>query len=233
MSGTRRARPSSGHPTVLASSPWLVVVTGVVVMVVLLIVALLSSAGQRTGLGAGSGEPAATVPLPPLPPASPSPAGATLPAPVTPGLSPRRSDAPSPTAPAPIAAAPAPSGGGGAQPRPPRPPAPSATVTVTGRYRVLESWGDGFIGEVLLTNSGASARPWTVRLELPRGEVVTSWVEGAPQGSARMADGVFTYTSGADVAGGASVPLRFHVDRTGGNTRPSSCTVDGKACGGL
>ncbi|MEH1059427.1 hypothetical protein V6U89_29995 [Micromonospora sp. CPCC 206171] len=91
-----------------------------------------------------------------------------------------------------------------------------------------------FIGEVLLTNAAAGPRPWTVRLVPPAGSrLVTSWVEGAPQGSARMSDGVFTDTSGVDLDSREVRPLWFHFEQTGGNPRPSGCTVDGAACAGL
>ncbi|MEU5789421.1 cellulose binding domain-containing protein [Micromonospora purpureochromogenes] len=228
MSGTRRPAPRSA--TALASSPWIVVVTGVVVMVVLLVVALAASRSRERGTVPPPELPP-TVALPDLPSSSPSRAAVALPTPVVPGLSPRRSDPPVPT---PGGGPASSAGGAGAQPGPvpsPQPPPPSP---VTGRYRVLEAWDDGFIGQVLLSNAAAGPRPWTVRLVPPAGSrLASSWVEGAPQGSARMSDGVFTYTSGVDLDGGASVPLRFHLEHTGGNTRPSGCTVDGTACAGL
>lgn len=232
MSGTRRRTARSA--TALASSPWVVVATGVVVMVVLLVVALAASRSREPGSARPADLPA-TVALPDLPSRSPSRAAVALPAPVVPGLSPRRSDPPPAPTPSGV---PVPSAGGAAgQSGPasaPAPPPPPPRALVTGRYRVMEAWDGGFIGEVLLSNAAAGPRSWTVRLVPPAGSrLVTSWVEGAPQGSARMSDGVFTYTSGADLGGGASVPLRFHFERNGGNTRPSGCTVDGNACTGL
>ncbi|MGK5445539.1 cellulose binding domain-containing protein [Micromonospora sp. URMC 105] len=230
MSGTRR-RTSRGA-TALASSPWVVVATGVVVMVVLLVVALAASRSREPGSARPADLPA-TVALPELPSRSPSRAAAVaVPAPVVPGLSPRRSDPPPDATPS---AGPASSAAGaGAQPgSAPSPPPPPASP-VTGRYRVTEAWGDGFIGEVLVSNAATGRRPWTVRLVPPAGSrLVTSWVEGAPQGSGRMSDGVFTYSSGADLDGGASVALRFHFERAAGNTRPSGCAVDGNPCTGL
>ncbi|MEH0845876.1 cellulose-binding protein [Micromonospora sp. CPCC 205711] len=189
-----------------------------------------ASRGQEPWVDAGP--PGATMPLPGLPPMSPSRVAATLPAPVVPGLSPRRTDQPSPAG-LPTAATPPPASSASGVALPPaRPPAPPPPVT--GRYQVLDDYGDSFIGEVLLSNADGRPRPWTVRLVPPAGSgLVTSWLEGAPQGSARMADGVFAYTSGVDLAGGASVPLRFHFEHTGGETRPSACAVDGAACAGL
>ncbi|MEV4490429.1 cellulose binding domain-containing protein [Micromonospora coxensis] len=234
MSGRRHARSPLGGVLQVAWSPWIVVVAGVLALVTLQVVALLAVPGQdRSTAGP---EPAPTLALPELPPSTtPTRVAATLPMPVVPGLSPRRTEplpgtgggteSPPPTGdPAPPGATRPP-----APPPAPAPPAPS----VTGRYSKLNDYGDSFIGEVLLTNTASGPRSWTVRLVLPRGRLVTSWVDGAPQGTARMSDGVFTYTSGVDLDGRSSVPLRFHFEQTGGANRPSSCTVDGFACSGL
>ncbi|MEH0829597.1 MULTISPECIES: cellulose binding domain-containing protein [unclassified Micromonospora] len=229
MSGTRRR--TSRSATALASSPWVVVATGVVVMVVLLVVALAASRSREPGT-AGPTDLPATVALPDLPSGSPSRAAVAVPAPVVPGLSPRRSDPP--PVPTPSGGPASSAGGAGAQPGSVPSSSPPRPSPVTGRYRVMEAYDDGFIGEVLLANAAAGPRPWTVRLVPPSGSrLVTSWVEGAPQGNARVSDGVFTYTSGVDLDGGASVPLRFHFERTRGNNRPGGCTVDGTACTGL
>jgi hypothetical protein len=96
----------------------------------------------------------------------------------------------------------------------------------------VDTFDGGFIGEVRLTNADSTARGWTVRLVFPAGRLVTSWVEGAEQGRASVSGDVFTYTSGVDLAAGASVPLRFHYEGTG-TTRPAQCAVDGAACSGL
>ncbi|MEU2615618.1 cellulose binding domain-containing protein [Micromonospora sp. NPDC007271] len=84
---------------------------------------------------------------------------------------------------------------------------------------------------MLLVNKGDQRSGWTVTLSFPRGRLVAAWVDGAEQGTASFADGVFTYRSGVDLAPGASVPLRFHFEKTG-TTRPTSCTVDGTECSG-
>ncbi|WP_346533131.1 cellulose binding domain-containing protein [Micromonospora sp. DPT] len=224
MSGTRHR--SSRAAMALASSPWLLVATGVVVMVMLLVVALAASRGREPETARPADLPA-TMALPDLPSSPPSRAPVALPAPGAPQLTPRRSDAP----PGPTPSGRPASSAAGRDARPESPPPPSP---VTGRYRVMEAWDDGFIGEVLLTNAAAGPRPWTVRLVLPAGSrVASSWVEGAPQGTSRTSDGVFTYTSGVDLDGGASVALRFHLEHDGENTRPSECAVDGAACAGL
>ncbi|MFC4150421.1 cellulose binding domain-containing protein [Micromonospora mangrovi] len=233
MSGTRRKRPLPGASTAIASSPWVVVSIGVIVMVVLLIVALGAARGRRP-FDAQPGPPPATVPLPDLPSPTPSRVDPTVTAPVVPGLSPRSTVLPS--AVAPTAGPSGSSGGGAGSGRPTPAPAPSSAAPppspVTGRYAVVDTFDGGFIGEVRISNADSTARGWTVRLVFPTGRLVTSWVEGAEQGRASVSGEVFTYTSGVDLAAGASVPLRFHFEATG-TTRPAGCTVDDAPCSGL
>ncbi|MFI9641511.1 cellulose binding domain-containing protein [Micromonospora sp. NPDC051925] len=252
MSGMRRAQPRAHGAGALASSPWVVVATGVLVMVVLLIVALASYRGRGPAFDARPVDPAPTYSLPELGTTNPARVAANLPEPVVPGLTPRRTDPPLVELPADVVpdepaaggdalpppaggVVPPPADGGAAQPRPTTPPPPPPSSPMSGRFSVLDSWNnEAFIGEVLLRNGDRVSRPWTVRLVPPAGSrLVTSWVEGAPQGSPRMSGGVFTYTSGVDVGPGATVPFRFHFENTGGSIRPSRCTVDGTACSGL
>lgn len=255
----RRAQPRAHGAGALASSPWVVVGTGVLVMVVLLIVALASYRSRGPAFDARPVDPMPTYPLSESTATNPARVAANLPEPVVPGLTPRRTDLPPPgglpddvvpgvpstggeAVPPPAGEVVLPSPGDGdvppprpttAPPPPPPPPPPSSPMS--GRFRVMDSWNnEAFIGEVLLYNRDRVSRPWTVRLVPPPGSrLVTSWVEGAPQGSSRMSGGVFTYTSGVNVGPGASVPLRFHFEHTGGSIRPSRCTVDGVACSGL
>ncbi|MEV0215098.1 cellulose binding domain-containing protein [Micromonospora sp. NPDC050695] len=229
MSGMRRApRPSHG-PVAIASSPWVVVLAGVVVMVVLLIVALGAYRGRSPAPDAGSPPPALPLPqVPPDPSGDPTPTSAgSSAAPLVPGLSPRASGLPS--------------SGPAVSPTPMAGPTVTATRTptrvpagppaVTGRYRVVQSFDGGFIGEVLVVNASGGPRGWTVRLEFSGGRLVTAWVEGAPQGTLRQFGGGFTYASGVDVPPGGSAPLRFHLERA--STTPRGCTVDGVRCSGF
>ncbi|MFC4017666.1 cellulose-binding protein [Micromonospora sp. GCM10011542] len=238
MSGISRAsRPSRGR-TVVASSPWIVVFAGVVVMVVLLVVALGAYRGRSPAPDAAA-EPYPAVPLPlppspasptagsPTPPTSPPPTPTPTP-PALPGLSPRatglptRSPVASPTSAGAVVSVSA---------RPPARPAPPQPPAVTGRYRVVQSFDGGFIGEVLISNAAGDGRSWTARLGFPGGRLVTAWVEGMPQGTAREFDGGFTYTSGAEVPAGGTATLRFHIERAA--TKPSECRVDSFGCAGV
>ncbi|WFE31089.1 cellulose binding domain-containing protein [Micromonospora sp. WMMD975] len=232
MSRTRRA-PSPA--SAVTSSPWILVGAGVVVMVVLLVVALGAVRGRRTFPAQGPTDPAMSLPgLPVAPATSPAVTGGAPGAasrPVAPGLSPRSTVLPA--RPTPAASTGSPRGDvRPAPPAPPSPPPPAPRSAVTGRYGVVNTFDGGFIGEVLLVNTGRSAHGWTVRLTFPRGRLVTAWVEGAEQGPFGFDGRVFTYRSGVDLGAGASVPVRFHFEQTG-TTRPDGCTVDGVSCAGL
>lgn len=232
MSGMRRApRPSHG-PAAIASSPWIVVGAGVVVMVVLLFVALGAYRGRSPARDGGP--PPAGLPLPqaPVVPSELSPTPLPENSALLPGLSPRASGLP-PSAPVtPVTSRPAtvgpPVASTSARPSTRPPQQPSA---VSGRYRVMQSFDGGFIGEVLIVNASGVDRGWTVRFEFAGGRLVTAWVEGVPQGTLRQFDGGFTYVSGVDVPAGGSVPLRFHLERA--SSTPRGCTVDGTRCSGF
>lgn len=114
---------------------------------------------------------------------------------------------------------------------PPRTTAP-APPPVTGRYRVLGSYQDSFIGEVLVTNASGTARNWTLRVRIPSsvGRLRTFWVESAPQATLQRSGGTYVFTSSVPVPARSSVPLRFHFDRWGHDNRPSACTVNGTGC---
>ncbi|WP_422735866.1 cellulose binding domain-containing protein [Micromonospora sp. WMMD729] len=231
MSGMRRApRPSSHGPAAIASSPWIVVGAGVVVMVVLLFVALGAYRGRSPARDGGP-PPAAGLPLPQAPasPSELSPTPLAENSALLPGLSPRASGLP-PSAP--VTSRP-PTVGPPVAPTSARPSTrpPQQPPAVSGRYRVVQSFDGGFIGEVLIVNASGVDRGWTVRFEFAGGRLVTTWVEGVPQGTVRQFDGGFTYVSGVDVPAGGSVALRFHLERAA--TTPRGCTVDGVRCSGF
>ncbi|WP_243715298.1 cellulose-binding domain-containing protein [Micromonospora sp. KC207] len=97
---------------------------------------------------------------------------------------------------------------------------------------MLETFDGAFIGEVLVRNVSRSSQGWTVRMTFPYANLVTAWIEGAPQGRISRSGDTWTFTSGVDLNPGASVPLRFHYDRTRA-TRPTACTVGVAGCSGI
>jgi hypothetical protein len=232
MSRTPRERPLLR--SAVASSPWIVVSIGVLVMVVLLVVALSTARGKRTYAEPPPPDAPMSLPGVPATTASPEP---------TATASARPAGSPRPSASTPVRPTSSAAGGGTARPAPSpsptssSPPASSAAPAlaasaVTGRYAVASRWDTGFIGEVLIANTGSSASDWTVRLSFPEGRVADSWLVGEAQGRSSVWGGDLVYRSGAALAAGASVRLRFRID-TAVATRPDGCTVNGSRCTGL
>ncbi|MEU5950566.1 cellulose-binding protein [Micromonospora sp. NPDC047465] len=231
MSGMRRPSSKSYGTAVIASSPWIVVSVGAGVMVVLLVIALGAYRGRSPAFDAQPGPPEPTLALPDAWPSTSVPATAASPSrrasPTPIGRVTGRSTPGGPT-PARSSRTPSPDPGGDEGTVLLLPPTASP---VSGRYRVLDESHGGFVGEVLVSNASRDGRAWTARLAFPGGRLGSAWIEGAPQGTATRTDDGFTYRSGQDLAGGASVALRFYVQHA--DSRPASCTVDGVACHGL
>jgi hypothetical protein len=234
MSRMRRIRPLLG--SAVASSPWILVSIGVLVMVVLLAVALGTARDRRTYAELPPPDAPMSLPGVPATTASPGPTATGASArPTRPTALPTTSKPGRPSSSA--------TGGGTRRPAPSRssassaPPATSgppalAASAVTGRYAVAARFDTGFIGEVLVTNTGSARSGWTVRLSFPDGWVRETWVVGAEQGRASVYGSDLTYQSGADLAAGASVPLRFRIEPAV-TTKPDRCTVNGSPCTGF
>ncbi|WBB67454.1 cellulose binding domain-containing protein [Micromonospora sp. WMMD812] len=230
MSGTGSTeRPP--HSRAITSSPWIVVFAGALVMVVLMVVALSTYRGRTPAADVQTGPQPLLPLLPPSATATPTGAAATSPTPTarptTPGRPTRSAGAPASNR----ASTPSPTGVAPATPSLLVSAPPPGQSGMTGRYDVEQKFSGGFIGEVKITNTAKTRQGWTVRLAFSGGRLVTAWVLG-PQGTLRETDdGGYTYTSGADLAAGASVRLQFHVERA--STSPVDCTVNGTGCTGL
>jgi hypothetical protein len=112
----------------------------------------------------------------------------------------------------------------------PTPPGP-----VTGRYRVVDSFEDGFIGEVRVSNASDRENDWVVRLRFPAnvGELKASWVESAPQATLSRSGSWYVWSSEVPLSAHGQALLRFHYARSGPGDVPAACTVNGAACSGL
>jgi hypothetical protein len=213
-----RRRALSG-PALRDLLPWLPTLLGVCALIALLIIAATSFTSSPEVRA-----------VPPAPPFLPAPAA-------TPTTSPSPTSAP-------------PSARPGSQMRPatattsPRPARSSSRATtapapapgpVSGRYRVVDSYDNAFIGEVLVANSSGRDSDWRVELRFPPavGDLITSWVESAPQATLRRSGDSFIWSSGVPVPARGQVALRFHFSRSGSGNLPSACTVNGQGCSGL
>lgn len=213
---------------VVAAAPWIVVLLGVTVMIVLLVVAFVAVRGDRRPFDGLAVSAPPTVPLPEPPVADTTGPGpsqrASRPA-VAPTASPSRPSTPIPSGTRSRAATPSAS---------PRSPQPSVLVApaVTGRYRVVESYRNSFIGEVLVTNVSATPQEWTVRLTFPADvdRLRTFWVESASQPGLSRSGSAYVFTGVVPLAAGQRATLRVHYDRSGTVNRPTGCTTNGVNC---
>lgn len=210
------------RPRAFELLPWLPTVVGVVVLIGLLVFALVSLRPDDRG----PARPPAQADTPPFlaGPSVPD-ASTSTPAVATPEAtlnSPRR-----PT--------PSPSLSRAIETPARRPPAPAPDPDLTGRYRTVQTFDGGFIGEVLVTNSSSAGRRWTVRLRFPPtiGPMRTFWVESAPQATLKQEGEVFAFTGSVPVDARGSVALRFQFDRRNAVTTPLTCDVNGTACTAL
>ncbi|BCB91461.1 hypothetical protein [Phytohabitans suffuscus] len=111
---------------------------------------------------------------------------------------------------------------------PPPPPPPP----VSGAYSVVDSYRDGFVGQVLVTNPSTAQRDWTVRLEFPRGvgRLHTFWIDGAPPPELDRPGDTYVFTGRAPVSARGELALRFQFERWSRDIAPTACTVNGAAC---
>lgn len=111
-------------------------------------------------------------------------------------------------------------------------PTSPAAQPVVGHYRVLQSFRNTFIGEVLIVDNSGEARDWTVVLTFPDdvGRLRRSWLESLPQPTLARSGQTYTWRSTVPLAAHSSGALRFQFDRVGSREAPSRCLTNGSAC---
>jgi hypothetical protein len=118
-------------------------------------------------------------------------------------------------------------------PPPPSPePPPESPPPLAGKYELEASFGDVFIGRVIITNPAPEAQDWTVELAFPDnvGELNTFWVDGTAQPDKDREGQRYIFRSAEPVDGRSSVALKVHFDRWGWDVNPTVCTVNGDSC---
>jgi len=123
---------------------------------------------------------------------------------------------------------------GGGNPQPPNtpptttpPPSGSAGCRVT---YAAESWGNGFVANVTVANTGSSAlNGWTLGFTLPSGQSVTSSWNAAVTGTSGAVT-VRNTSHNAALAPGASASFGFQGSYSGSFAAPSAFTLNGAAC---
>jgi hypothetical protein len=105
---------------------------------------------------------------------------------------------------------------------------PAPATTLTARYSTGPTWDRGFIGAVAVTNTGSTARTWTVQVTYEASAGVrlgNTWnAQVSKQGD------TFVLTGGP-LAPGATVNLGYEASKqVRSPVQPSGCTVAGTSC---
>jgi hypothetical protein len=137
--------------------------------------------------------------------------------------------------PTPPPAAPGPASAGLAAPdpttEPAAPPHPSPPG-VAGSYELVSSFGDEFIGKVVIVNGSHQAQDWVVELAFmpdvddPR----AFWVDGEPHPAVHRSGSRYEVTGAVPVSGESTVILRLNLERAGPEIDPITCTVNASPC---
>jgi hypothetical protein len=122
-------------------------------------------------------------------------------------------------------------GGGPTSPPPTTPttPPPGGTAGCRVTY-AADSWGNGFVANVTVANTGSSAlNGWSLGFTLPAGQSVTSSWNTTLSGSSGALTARNVSHNGSIPAGG-STSFGFQGSYSGSFASPSSFTLNGSAC---
>lgn len=107
-----------------------------------------------------------------------------------------------------------------------KPPKPA--VTLAGHYTTGESWDQGFIGSVAVTNKAGAARNWTVKLTFAAGAGVRVGNTWNAQVTRQNNTYVFT---GGPLAPGSSITMGFEASKqVKPRVQAATCTVNDGSC---
>ena len=122
-------------------------------------------------------------------------------------------------------------GGGGTTPptTTPTTPPPGGSAACRVTYSA-DSWGNGFVANVTVANTGSSAvNGWTLGFTLPAGQAVTNSWNATLSGSSGALTARNVSHNGSIPAGG-STSFGFQGTYSGSFASPSSFTLNGSAC---
>ncbi|NJP32479.1 cellulose binding domain-containing protein [Micromonospora thermarum] len=204
---------------VLASAPWIVVLSGVALLVVLLVTALLSFRGSERQAVPPPAPPMLLPTVDAAVPATGSPTAVATPTTVaTPTATPTRTQSATPSSPDPAVPSPRVMAGG------------QTTGQVTARYAVTASDRDSFEADLVVRNGTGQARDWRVEL-LFTGNVKSIRVSGASGVSVSTnGSGWYVLRSTRSLGAGETASVHLRFTRNGAGEEPGQCTVNGADC---
>ncbi|MBU0656406.1 MAG: cellulose binding domain-containing protein [Gammaproteobacteria bacterium] len=108
----------------------------------------------------------------------------------------------------------------------------SATVTACKvSYKVTSQWGNGFTGDVTITNLGSTWTNWTATWDMLDGQKISGlWNGNVSQSGASV--NVTNASWNGTVANNASAQFGFSASHTGSNNIPVNVSVNGVLCSG-
>jgi endoglucanase len=119
-------------------------------------------------------------------------------------------------------------------PTPTPTPGPTPTPVPGGcglTYRVVNQWGDGFIGEIVINNRAATAiNGWTVGFTFPGNQQITNLWNGIVTQNATSVT-VRNQSYNGTIPPNGSTSFGFQASFSGTNNNPSGLTLNGQPCG--
>lgn len=109
--------------------------------------------------------------------------------------------------------------------------APRAAAACSVAYTAAGQWGDGFQGNVTITNNGAALDRWTLTFDFSAGQKVTQGWNATWSQSGTTVTAVNAAWNGK-IATGGSVGAGFTASWAGSNPVPSAFKLNGVACDG-
>lgn len=110
-------------------------------------------------------------------------------------------------------------------------PAAWAATACKVNYSVASQWGNGFTGNVSVTNTGDPWTAWAVKWDMPNNQKITGlWNGSYTQSGAAVS--VKNVSWNGNVAKNAAVQFGFNASYTGTNAIPTNVSVNGVLCEG-
>jgi cellulose 1,4-beta-cellobiosidase len=96
-------------------------------------------------------------------------------------------------------------------------------------YSIPNQWGDGFLGDVTVKNTGAAITSWTLTWSFGGTQRITNLWNGVVAQSGQAVTVSNAGWNGA-IASGGTVNFGFQATYSGSNAKPTSFKLNGVAC---
>ena len=107
----------------------------------------------------------------------------------------------------------------------------AATNSLSATFTKTSDWGNGYVANYTIADTGTPIQAWTLRFTLPAGTAITN----AWSGNLTQSGNQYTITNAAwngTVATGGTAVAGFQTTYSGSFSPPSNCTINGNPCNG-